>query len=110
MPKRSLCEKQTYRGDVTGMDEKTKAELLNRLRSIAGHVNGIARMLEEEGNCIDVLQQIRAVQVALNNVGVRVLDEHLRACITKALDSDDPAERDRMLQEILDVFEWWGKT
>lgn len=92
------------------MDEKTKAELLNRLRSIAGHVNGIARMLEEEGNCIDVLQQIRAVQVALNNVGVRVLDEHLRACITKALDSDDPAERDRMLQEILDVFEWWGKT
>ncbi len=92
------------------MDEKTKAELLNRLRSIAGHVNGIARMLEEEGNCIDVLQQIRAVQVALNNVGVRVLDEHLRACITKALDSDDPAERDRTLQEILDVFEWWGKT
>jgi DNA-binding FrmR family transcriptional regulator len=48
--------------------------------------------------------------VALNNVGVRVLDEHLRACITKALDSDDPAERDRTLQEILDVFEWWGKA
>lgn len=88
------------------MEEKTKAELLNRLRSIAGHVNGVVRMLEENADCIDMLQQMHAVQAALSKVAVCVLENHLRTCIADAVETDDSAERDRILQEMLDLFEW----
>jgi DNA-binding FrmR family transcriptional regulator len=91
------------------MDEKTKAELLNRLRSITGHVNGIARMLEEDKYWIDILQQILAVQSAMSKVGAHVLDIHLRTCLAEAMASNDPTEHERALQEILDVFEWRSK-
>lgn len=92
------------------MDDNTRADLLNRLRSIAGHINGIIRMIEEEEYCIDVLQQIYAVQAALGKVSVRVLDNHLHTCVTRALREDDPTERERVLREILDVFEWRSKA
>jgi DNA-binding FrmR family transcriptional regulator len=78
---------------------------LNRLRSIAGHVNGVARMVEEGAYCIDVIQQIQAVQAALSKVSTRVLDDHLHSCVTTAIQGDDPAERERVLQEIMQVFE-----
>jgi len=82
---------------------------LNRLRSIAGHVNGIARMVEEGAYCIDVIQQIQAVQAALSKVSTRVLDDHLHSCVTTAIQGDDPAERERVLQEIMQVFEACNK-
>jgi DNA-binding FrmR family transcriptional regulator len=80
-------------------------DTLNRLRSIAGHVNGIARMVEEDAYCIDVIQQIQAVQAALNKVSAKVLDDHLHSCVTTAIQGDDSSERERVLREIMQVFE-----
>jgi DNA-binding FrmR family transcriptional regulator len=80
-------------------------DTLNRLRSIAGHVNGIARMVEEDTYCIDVIQQIQAVQAALNKVSAKVLDDHLHSCVTTAIQGDDSSERERVLREIMQVFE-----
>jgi CsoR family transcriptional regulator, copper-sensing transcriptional repressor len=85
-------------------EQTTKKDVLNRLKSVAGHVNGIARMVEDDQYCIDVINQINAVQAALNKISVQVLDDHMHHCVTSAIRSDDPAERERVLTEIRDVF------
>lgn len=78
---------------------------LMRLRTIEGHVRGIERMVENEAYCIDVLRQIQAVQSALNKVSTIILDEHLHSCLTQAVRGDDQEERERVLNEIIDVYE-----
>lgn len=90
-------------------EEPFKQTLLNRLRSIAGHVNGVARMIEEDKYCIDVIHQIQAVQSALDKVSLLVLDDHMHHCLTDAIRSGDPAERERVLEEIKDVFKALSK-
>lgn len=87
----------------------TQQDVLNRLRSAAGHINGITRMVEEDQYCIDIINQIQAVQAALNKVSLMVLDNHMHTCVTEAIRSDDPAERERVLREIREVFETRGK-
>ncbi len=87
----------------------THQEVVNRLRSAAGHINGITRMVEEDQYCIDIINQIQAVQAALNKVSLMVLDNHMHTCVTEAIRSDDPAERERVLREIREVFETRGK-
>jgi DNA-binding FrmR family transcriptional regulator len=79
------------------------------LASTAGHIKGIARMVDEDTYCIDVIRQIQAVQAALNKVSTMILDNHLRTCVTTAVQGEDPQERERVLQEITSVFEVTGK-
>ena len=80
-----------------------------RLKTVEGHIRGIERMLEEDAYCIDVLRQIQAVQAALNKISTLILDEHLHTCVISAIRSDDVEERERVLNEILDVFEAFQK-
>jgi DNA-binding FrmR family transcriptional regulator len=87
------------------MDDITKQAAKQRLMSAAGHVQGIARMVEEDTYCIDVIKQIQAVQAALNKVSALILDNHLQTCVTSAVRGDDPAEREAVLKEITSVFE-----
>lgn len=91
------------------MDELTKRGIGQRLASAAGHLKGIERMVNDDVYCVDVIQQIQAVQAALNKINSLILDNHLRTCVTTAIQGDDPAERERMLQEITNVFEVSGK-
>jgi DNA-binding FrmR family transcriptional regulator len=86
------------------MDATTKKAVSQRLASAAGHIKGIERMVQEDTYCIDVIQQIRAVQAALNKVSTLMLDNHLHTCVTTAIQGDDQAERERVLQEITSVF------
>lgn len=86
------------------MDDKTHAAAVHRLKTIAGHINGIVRMLEEDRNCLEVIKQIWAAQTALactreeildnylRNYGV--LDDHLRDCIIMALQGNNFNKRD----------------
>ena len=85
------------------MDEETK-QISNRLKSIEGHVRGVAKMVENEAYCIDVVNQINAIQAALQKVSTMVLDRHLHTCVTTAIRGDDPDERERVIGEIMDVF------
>lgn len=91
------------------MEIERKQDVLNRLKSIAGHVNGITRMIEEDQYCIDVINQISAVQAALNKISLMVLDDHMHHCVTAAIRSDDPDHREQVLDEIRDVFAARGK-
>lgn len=97
-----------HRRTVQGTDPRAKHEILGRLRSIEGHVRGILRMVEEDAYCIDVLKQTKAVQSALDRVNVLLLQRHLNHCVTTAIRSDDPGERERVIQELLEVFEAGG--
>jgi CsoR family transcriptional regulator, copper-sensing transcriptional repressor len=80
-------------------------ETLKRLKIIEGHMGGVIRMMEEEAYCIDVIRQIQAVQAALNKVSAAILENHLNSCVTTAIRGQDPAERERVMKEITDVFE-----
>jgi DNA-binding FrmR family transcriptional regulator len=59
----------------------TKDQLKDRLARIEGQVRGVARMVEEDRYCIDVLTQISAIQAALDRVGLGLLDDHARHCL-----------------------------
>lgn len=78
---------------------------LKRLKNIEGHLRGIQRMIKEDVYCIDVIKQILAVQAALNKVNTIILEEHLNSCVITAIRNDDLSERERVLKEIVDIFE-----
>jgi DNA-binding FrmR family transcriptional regulator len=91
------------------MADEVTTDILNRLKSIEGHVRGIQRMVENGDYCIDIVNQILAVQRALQKVNGMVLDRHLHTCVTTAIRGDDPDERERVIHEIMGVFQAMGK-
>ena len=85
--------------------EHNNAAVANRLKTVEGHVAGIGRMVDDGEYCIDIIRQIHAVQSALNKVSKMVLEDHMNHCLITAVRGDDPAERERVLQEIAEVYE-----
>jgi len=91
------------------MDDVTKKAVTQRLASAAGHIKGIEKMVANDTYCIDVIKQIQAVQAALSKVSTLMLDNHLRTCVTTAIQGDNPDEREQMLREVTGVFEMTNK-
>jgi DNA-binding FrmR family transcriptional regulator len=87
------------------VDSKSSADVVRRLKSVEGHVRGVQRMVEEGEYCIDIVNQITGIQRALKKVSGIVLDHHLHACVTDAMRGPDTGARERVLGELLDVFE-----
>lgn len=85
-------------------------DTLQRLRIVEGHLRGIIRMVEEDAYCIDIIRQIQAVQAALNKVSSQILENHLNSCVITAIQGEDPAERERVLKEIREVFEMTNRV
>jgi len=79
--------------------------IIQRIKSVEGHVRGIERMVEEDAYCIDIIRQIQAVHAALNRVSSLILDRHLKSCVLTAVRGDDPEERERVLSEIAEIYE-----
>jgi DNA-binding FrmR family transcriptional regulator len=71
---------------------------LNRLRRIEGQVRGIQRMVDEDTYCIDILTQISAATKALENVGLSLLDEHLRHCVSNAVRAGGAEAEDKIAE------------
>ena len=90
-------------------DERT-TDIVRRLKSVEGHVRGVQRMVDEGTYCIDVVNQIVAIQRALKKVSGLVLDQHLHSCVTDAMRGTDVSAREQVLGELLDVFEATGKA
>jgi DNA-binding FrmR family transcriptional regulator len=87
------------------MQRDNKPTLLNRLSRIEGQVRGVARMVEEDRYCIDILTQIRAVRAALSRVETEMLKDHLGHCIEAAITGGDPAEQRRKAGELVELLE-----
>ena len=77
-----------------------KDELLNRLRRIKGQVGGIEKMIEGDRYCIDIVTQISAVRAALDQVALRLLEEHTRHCVMEA-EGREQAERANELMAVV---------
>ena len=92
-----------FKSGIRHMDEET-TKIVNRLKSIEGHVRGVEKMVEDGSYCIDIVNQISAIQSALQKVNALVLDKHLHTCVTTAIRGDDPDERERVIDEIMGVF------
>jgi DNA-binding FrmR family transcriptional regulator len=87
------------------MHRDTKPRLLNRLSRIEGQVRGIARMVDEDRYCIDVITQIQAVRAALAKVETEVLRDHLGHCIEGAIVSGDKDEQRSKAAELIQLLE-----
>ncbi|MFM8943907.1 MAG: metal-sensitive transcriptional regulator [Actinomycetota bacterium] len=68
-------------------------DLGDRLRRIEGQVRGLQRMVEDEAYCIDVLTQVNAVTAALRSVGIELLDDHVRHCVTESIERGRGGEK-----------------
>jgi CsoR family transcriptional regulator, copper-sensing transcriptional repressor len=77
----------------------TKDQLRDRLARIEGQVRGVARMVEDDRYCIDVLTQIAAVQAALDKVALVLLDGHARHCLVGG--HGGPADPDEKVRELM---------
>ena len=87
------------------MERDNKPGLLNRLKRVEGQVRGIARMVEEDRYCIDILTQVQAVRAALARVENELLKDHLGHCIEGAIVSGDKEEQRRKAAELIELLE-----
>jgi len=87
-----------------------KELLRKRLARIEGQVRGIARMIEEDRYCIDVLTQLAAVDTALEAVALKVLEDHVQHCVAGALASGDPAQAREKSEELLTAVQRFART
>lgn len=85
-------------------DPGAKGAILARLRSVEGHVRGVAEMVGRDAYCIDVIRQTDAIQAALDRINALLLDRHLHHCVSQAIRAPQPSERERVIGELLEVF------
>jgi DNA-binding FrmR family transcriptional regulator len=87
------------------MRTDSKTSCLKRLKRIEGQVRGLARMVEEDRYCIDVVTQILAVRAALRRVEEEVLRDHVAHCVEHAIASGDKADQRQKIAELMAVLE-----
>jgi CsoR family transcriptional regulator, copper-sensing transcriptional repressor len=86
------------------MRKQAKTSCLRRLNRIEGQVRGVARMVERDRYCIDVITQIAAVRAALRRVEEEILQDHVGHCVEHAITSGSRREQRRKVNELIDVL------
>jgi len=79
---------------------KDRAQLARRLSRMEGQVRGIARMIEREEYCVDILQQTAALRAAVDSLAILVLEDHVQGCVRTAAER---GEADEYVEEVMDV-------
>jgi DNA-binding FrmR family transcriptional regulator len=79
---------------------KDKAQLMRRLSRMEGQVRGIARMIEREEYCVDILQQTAALRAAVDALSILVLEDHVSGCVRTAAER---GEAEAYVDEVIDV-------
>ena len=87
-----------------------KGALVKRLHRIEGQVRGIEKMVTEDRYCIDILTQIGAVTTALEGLGFRILDDHVKHCVAGALASGEEVEAQVKAEELLEAVHRFAKV
>ena len=86
------------------MQVKAKTSALKRLKRIEGQVRGLARMVETDRYCIDIVTQISAVRAALRRVEEEVLRDHVSHCVEHAITSGNKADQREKIAELMAVI------
>jgi len=79
---------------------KDTAQLMRRLSRMEGQVRGIARMIEREEYCVDILQQTSALRAAVDALSILILEDHVQGCVRTAAER---GEADQYVDEVVDV-------
>jgi DNA-binding FrmR family transcriptional regulator len=90
------------------IDAQVGSQARGRLRRIEGQVQGLQRMIAADAACADILLQISAVQGALAQVQKLLLGRHIETCVADALRSGSRLDRQRKLDELLEIFARFG--
>jgi CsoR family transcriptional regulator, copper-sensing transcriptional repressor len=85
------------------MRKDIKTSCLKRLQRIEGQVRGLARMVEDDRYCIDIVTQIAAVRAALRRAEEEILRDHVAHCVEHAIAAGDKADQRRKIAELMDV-------
>lgn len=85
------------------MRNEIKASCQKRLNRIEGQVRGLAKMVDEDRYCIDIVTQISAVRSALRRVEEEILRDHVAHCVEHAINSGDKADQRRKIAELMEV-------
>ncbi len=86
------------------MQNESKGSNLKRLKRIEGQVRGLARMVEDDRYCIDIVTQIAAVRAALRKVEEEILRDHVAHCVEHAITSGDKNDQRQKIAELMDVM------
>ena len=85
------------------MRNEIKASCQKRLNRIEGQVRGLAKMIDEDRYCIDIVTQISAVRSALRRVEEEILKDHVAHCVEQAISSGDKADQRSKIAELMEV-------
>jgi DNA-binding FrmR family transcriptional regulator len=85
------------------MRNDIKSSCRKRLNRIEGQVRGLAKMVDEDRYCIDIVTQIAAVRAALDRVEDEILRDHVAHCVQHAIDGGDKADQRKKIAELMDV-------
>ncbi len=91
-------------GYIAGMRKEAKTSCLRRLNRIEGQVRGLARMVDDDRYCIDLITQIAAVRAALRRAEEEILEDHVAHCVEHAIASGNKREQRRKVSELMDVL------
>jgi DNA-binding FrmR family transcriptional regulator len=86
------------------MQTDTKVAVTKRLKRIEGQIRGLARMVEDDRYCIDIVTQISAARAALRRAEEEILSDHVAHCVEHAIASGDKDDQRRKVAEIMDVL------
>ena len=86
------------------MERSVSEKVLKSLNRVEGQVRGIAKMVEEDRYCIDVVTQIEAARAALARIESDLLRQHLGHCVHRAMNSKNASEQAKVIEELVGVF------
>ena len=86
------------------MDKTASVKAVKNLNRVEGQIRGIAKMVEDDRYCIDVVTQIEAARAALARVESDLLRQHLGHCVHRAMNSKNAAEQEKVIEELVGVF------
>ena len=86
------------------VDQMASTKTLKNLNRVEGQVRGIAKMIEDERYCIDIVTQVEAARAALARIESDLLRQHLKHCVHRAMTSKNVADQDRVIEELVGVF------
>jgi DNA-binding FrmR family transcriptional regulator len=86
------------------MERSVSEKVLKNLNRVEGQVRGIAKMVEEDRYCIDVVTQIEAARAALARIESDLLRQHLGHCVHRAMNSKNASEQEKVIEDLVGVF------
>lgn len=83
--------------------EDAKKDILNRLKTIKGHIAGIEKMVEEDKTCEDILLQVAAIKASIHKVGLVIIEEHAKECLLNVTEGEclDPDKVEKIIDTIV---------